>query len=66
MGPGSELWDSPHLKGLFHFSPASVSRDKGSAVRVTVSAISLTPSPTVFGLLGEGVKLSEAKGPAPP
>ena len=64
MGPSSELWDSAHLKGLFHFSPSSLS--SGSAARARVSASSLIPSPNVSGLLGERIKLRMAKGPGQP
>lgn len=66
MGPSSELWDSAHLKGLFHFSPASLSGNAGSAARARVSASSLIPSPNVSGLLGERIKLRMAKGPGQP
>lgn len=66
MGPSSDPWDSPHLKGLFHLSPASLFRVRGSAVGARVSASSLIHWLTVFGLLGEGMKLRKVKGPAPP
>lgn len=63
LQPSSELRDSPHLNGLFHFSPASLSRSSGSAARARGSAPSVIPSPRGFGLLGEGMKLRKATGP---
>lgn len=67
MGSSLELWYSPHLKGLFHFSPASLSRNSGSAGRARViSTPSLIPSPRVSELLGKGMELRKAKGPGLP
>lgn len=65
-GASSECWDSPHLKGRFHFSPASLSRDPGLAATTRVSASSLIPSPSVSGLLGERMNLRTTKGPGQP
>lgn len=67
VGPSSELWDSPHLKGLFHFSPVSLSRNWVSAGKVRViSARSLITLPMVSGLLGKGMKLRKIKAPGQP
>lgn len=67
LGLSSEFWASPHLKGLFNFSPASLSRHSGSASRVRViSAFSLVSLPEVSGFLGEQMELRKAKGPGQP
>lgn len=64
LGLSSEFWASPHLKGLSHFSPASLSRNSGSAGRVRViSAFSPVPLPEVSGFLGEQMEFRKAKGP---
>lgn len=55
-----------HLKGLFHFSQVSLSRNSGVATGDRGADSSLVPPSRVFGILGEKSSLGRPKKATPP